>query len=444
MRNVLVLGAGLVSKPLVRYLLNTEATSVTVASRTVSKAEAILGAHPRGHAVALDVQSVGGMEALDSLIAASDVVISLLPYVFHIDVAKKCLDHRKHLVTTSYVKPEMRALDEAAKEAGVLFLNEVGLDPGIDHMSAMRVIEKVKDEGGTVVSFRSYCGGLPSPDNDDNPLGYKFSWSPKGVVLAGTNSARYLEDGMIREVPASRLFATHWPVFAPGVGELEGYPNRDSVSYIETYGLEGIKTMFRGTLRNLGWCATWQKLVELGLVDPQPRPDLPTMTFARIMAEIAERRPGEDLRGAVARKLNLHPWSREMQSIAWMGLLDDRPIPRGAESLADALAMRLAELMPYKKGEKDMIVLLHEFLAVYPDRPSPRRITSSLVAFGEPDGDSAMSKTVSLPAAVATRLLLNGKIRLTGVRIPVVRELYEPILDELRLLKIECEEVWEP
>lgn len=443
MKNVLVLGAGLVSKPLVRYLLNCEGTSVTVASRTVSKAEAILGAHPRGHAIALDVQASGGMEALDGLIASSDVVISLLPYVFHLDVARKCLAHKRHLVTTSYVKPEMRALDGAAREAGLLFLNELGLDPGIDHMSAMRVIEAVKGAGGTVVSFRSYCGGLPAPDDDTNPLGYKFSWSPKGVVLAGTNNAKFLEDGILKEIPNTRLFATHWPVFAPGVGELEGYPNRDSVSYVETYGLSGVRTMFRGTLRNLGWCATWQKLVELGVVDPTPREDLLGMTFARLVAEMVGRQPGEDLRGAVARRLGLHPYSREMHNIAWIGLMDEKPIPPGAASLADALAMRLAELMPYKKGEKDMIVLLHEFLASYPGRPAPRRITSTLVAFGEPEGDSAMSKTVSLPAAVGTKLLLDGKIRLTGVHIPVVRELYEPILGELARLKIECVEAWE-
>ncbi|MBN1425110.1 saccharopine dehydrogenase NADP-binding domain-containing protein, partial [Candidatus Fermentibacteria bacterium] len=403
----------------------------------------ILGAHPRGSAVALDVNASGGMAALDALIAQSDVVISLLPYVFHLDVARKCLAHKRHLVTTSYVKPEMQALDGAAKEAGLLFLNELGLDPGIDHMSAMRVIEAVKDGGGTVVSFRSYCGGLPSPDDNDNPLGYKFSWSPKGVVLAGTNSAKFIEDGHLKEIPNTRLFATHWPVFAAGVGELEGYPNRDSVSYIETYGLHGVHTMFRGTLRNLGWCATWQKLVELGIVNPTPRADLHTFTFGSLVGEMAGRMPGEDARGAVARFLALHPQSLEMNNIAWMGLLDNRPIPRGAESLADALAMRLAEMMPYRKGEKDMIVLLHEFLVSYPGRSALRRITSTLVACGEPEGDSAMSKTVSLPAAVGTKLLLDGHIRLTGVHIPVVRELYEPILDELKGLRIECVEEWE-
>lgn len=444
MKNVLVLGAGLVSKPLVRYLLNCEGVSVTVASRTVSKAEAILGAHPKGRAMALDVQTEAGMRDLDALIQQADVVISLLPYVFHLDVAKKCVAFRRHLVTTSYVKPEMRALDAQAKDAGVLFLNEVGLDPGIDHMSAMRVIEAVKDEGGTVVSFRSYCGGLPSPDDDDNPLGYKFSWSPKGVVLAGTNSARYLEEGEVKEVPNTRLFATHWPVFVSGVGELEAYPNRDSLVYIDLYGLCGVRTMFRGTLRNLGWCATWQKLVELGIVDPSPRSDLAGTTLARVVSELVGRKPGEDLRGAVARKLGLHPHSREMRNIAWIGLLDDRAIPPKSESLVDVLAARLAELMPYKEGEKDMVVLLHEFEATYPGRPTPRRITSTLVAFGEPHGDSAMSRTVSLPAAVATRLLLEGRLRLTGVHIPVVKELYNPILDELKELRIHCQEDWQP
>jgi saccharopine dehydrogenase-like NADP-dependent oxidoreductase len=440
MKTVLVLGAGLVARPLVRYLLEKQGISVTMASRTVSKAEAIVAGHPDGTCCTLDLTAPAG---LDDLIKSSDVVISLLPYLWHVDVAKRCIQFKRHLITTSYVKDEMKALHESAQEAGVLLLNELGLDPGIDHMSAMRIIHGVQNQDGEIISFKSYCGGLPAPEDDDNPLGYKFSWSPKGVVLAGTNSGRFLENGEIREVPNSRLFATHWPVFAPGIGELEGYPNRDSVQYIETYGLGGIKTMFRGTLRNLGWCATWQKLSELGLLDTTPWTDLGSMTFAEVLADVVECRQGEDLRTGVARHISVHPNSREMRNIEWLGLLEAKPIPQRAESLADALTILLDEAMPYRPGEKDMIVLLHEFQASYPDIKEVQRITSTLVAFGEPEGDSAMARTVSLPAAVAAYLLVEGTIRLTGVHIPTHEDIYNPVLDELAKLGIECVEDWE-
>jgi saccharopine dehydrogenase-like NADP-dependent oxidoreductase len=440
MKTVLVLGAGLVARPLVRYLLEKQGVAVTMASRTVSKAEAIVDGHPDGTCCALDLTAPAG---LDDLIKSSDVVISLLPYRWHVDVAKRCIQFKRHLITTSYVKDEMQDLDQAAREAGVLLLNELGLDPGIDHMSAMRIIHAVQERGGEIASFRSYCGGLPAPEDDDNPLGYKFSWSPKGVVLAGTNNGRFLEDGELKEIPNSQLFATHWPVFVPGVGELEGYPNRDSVQYIEMYGLHGIKTMFRGTLRNLGWCATWQRLVELGLLDTSPRADLGSMTFAELLSGVAERQSGEELRTAVARHLSLHPDSREMRNIAWLGLLDEKPLPEKAESVADALTILLDEAMPYRAGEKDMIVLLHEFRASTPEVTELQRITSTLVAFGEPEGDSAMARTVSLPAAVAAHHLITGKITLTGVHIPTHKDVYNPVLDELANLGIECVEDWE-
>ena len=230
MKTVLVLGAGLVAGPMIRYLLERD-VHVTVASRTVEKAEKLVGAHPNSRAIAFDIEKDTN---LDELVAEHDVTVSLLPYTHHVKVARACISAKKHLITTSYISPEMKALDNEAREAGVMLMNELGLDPGIDHMEAMRIIDEVHAEGGDVKSFKSYCGGLPAPEANDNPLGYKFSWSPRGVLLAGRNSAKFLKDGEVREIPSVDLFGTVEKVEIPSLGEFEGYPNRDSVPYVET------------------------------------------------------------------------------------------------------------------------------------------------------------------------------------------------------------------
>ncbi len=279
MHKVLILGAGLVAGPMVRYLLDKPKIQVTVASRTVSKAQALVGDHPQGTALAINVKDES---ALSDLVQQHDLTVSLLPYTFHLQVANQCLAHKKHLVTTSYVKPEMQALDPAAKEANVILLNEIGLDPGIDHMSAMRVIDEIKAKGGKLTSFVSYCGGLPAPEANTNPLGYKFSWSPRGVVMAGKNPARYLWDGREVNILGGELFDNPWPVEIPGLGAFEGYPNRDSLPYTDVYNIEPTQTMFRGTLRNSGWCSTLKTIAELGILDNTERDDLAGMTFAQL------------------------------------------------------------------------------------------------------------------------------------------------------------------
>nr|HID14044.1 saccharopine dehydrogenase [Anaerolineae bacterium] len=435
MKHVLVLGAGLVARPLVRYLLDQPEYHVTVASRTVSKAEALVGDHPRGKAVAFDITR--DREALSSLVAEADLAVSLLPYIYHVQVAEQCVRHRKPLVTTSYVSDGMRALDGAAREAGVILLNEIGLDPGIDHMAAMRVIHRVHDAGGEVKSFRSYCGGLPAPDANDNPLGYKFSWSPRGVVLAGRNDARYLENGHIVEIPNARLFATHYVTWVEGLGDFEAYPNRDSLSYIERYTIPETDTMYRGTLRNLGWCDVMQKLNELGYFSLDERPDLPGKTFQQVMAELIGEEDVVNLKTDLAAFLNLSPNSGVMMALEWLGLLEDAPVS-DKTTLLDILADQMLLRMPYREGERDMVVLVHEFTAAYPDRRE--RITSTLIDFGIPGGDTAMARTVGLPAAIGARLVLEGKINLTGVHIPVLPEIYEPVLGELEQLGIACVE----
>ncbi len=438
MKKVLVLGAGLVSRPLVRYLLDQPDFHVTVASRTVSKAEALIGGHKCGRALPLLANETAKLE---KLVSEHDLAISLLPAPLHPVVAEMCVSHRKHMVTTSYVSPKMRSLDAAARAAGITLLNEVGVDPGIDHMSAMRVIHGVARRDGTVASFKSYCGGLPAPEANDNPWGYKFSWSPRGVCTAGKNAARYRENGKLVEIPGPELFACQHPVPVGGIGELEGYPNRDSLIYVELYGLEGIETMFRGTLRYPGWCACLKKVVELGLLDETPVTYPPGTTFAKWLAGFIQARLTENLRAQIAQHLGLDVKSNVLDRWEWLGLFSNDPLPIvGQQTTAlDVLAARMEARMQYKKGERDMLILLHRFVARFPGRPD-ERISSTLIDFGQPDGDSSMARTVSLPAAVGTKLILTGAIREPGVHIPVTPEIYNPVLDELATMGIRCEE----
>jgi saccharopine dehydrogenase (NADP+, L-glutamate forming) len=384
-RNILVLGAGLVARPLVRYLLEQPDLHVTVASRTLSRAEALVGGHPRGRALAFDIEA--DRARLDELLDGAGVAISMLPYIHHVQVAEACLRHACHLITTSYVSNAMRALDGPARESDVLLLNEIGLDPGIDHMTALRVIHRVHQAGGQIAAFRSFCGGLPAPEANDNPLGYKFSWSPRGVVLAGRNSARYREHGRIVEVPNARLFATHFVTWVEGLGDLEAYPNRDALPYLALYGIPEAETIYRGTLRNLGWCDVMQKLHALGYFSLDPRSDLAGKTCRQVLAERIGRPDGPNLRAEVAAALNVSPASGVMQAIEWLGLLSDEPAP-DQPTLLDALAELMLARMAYRAGERDMVVLVHEFEAIYPAQGGARheRITSTLLDFGVPGG----------------------------------------------------------
>lgn len=434
MNDVLVFGAGLVAGPLVRHLLNHD-YRVTVASRTLIKAEALVSGHPRGHAAQFDITK--DEQRLDELIAAADLAVSLLPYVHHVRVARACVEHQRPLVTTSYVSDEMEALDGDAREAGVILLNELGLDPGIDHMSAMRVIDRAHGAGGQVKAFRSLCGGLPAPEANDNPFGYKFSWSPRGVVLAGRNDARYLENGRVVEVPNERLFATHYVTWVNGLGDYEAYPNRDSLPYVERYSIPETDTMYRGTLRNLGWCDVMLKLNQLGYFSLEDRPELPDMTFRQVMAGLIQKEDTRDLRAHLATHLNVAPNSGIMMALEWLGLLDARPVPEET-TLLDVLAAQMLDRMTYRQGERDMVILAHELRVDYGGREEA--ISATLVDFGHPDGDTAMARTVGLPAAVGARMILEGGIDLCGVHIPVLPEIYKPILSELDRLGISFQE----
>ena len=440
MKKVLVLGAGLVAGAHVRYLLEQPDFHVTVASRTLSKAEDIIRGHPRGEARQLDVADEATME---ELIRQSDLAVSMLPYVHHPTVARLCVKHRKHMVTTSYVKEPMAQLDQAAKEAGVILLNEIGVDPGIDHMTAMKVIHRVQHDGGEITGFTSWCGGLPAPEANTNPFGYKFSWSPRGVLLAGKNSAHYLKDGRDVVVPGEQLFDHYWsvPVEVEGqVTDFEGYPNRDSLPYMGAYGISTTKTMFRGTLRNVGWCATLRKIVDLGLLDEHERTDVGGLTFAQFTAKLIGGSTG-NLKQNLAAYLKVEEGSPVMRNLEWLGLLSDHPLPLQKGAPIDILTARMLEKMQYQEGERDMLILQHELTAEYADRK--QHITSTMIDFGIPHGDTSMSRTVGLPAAIGVRMVLQGKINLTGVHTPVIPEIYVPVLEELERLGIHFAEKWE-
>jgi saccharopine dehydrogenase-like NADP-dependent oxidoreductase len=405
---------------------------VTVASRTVSKAEKLVGGHPRGKAESLNVTDA---EALEAHVKGADLVISLVPYAHHVSVAKLCIKHRKQMVTTSYVSQPMKELDGQAREAGITILNELGLDPGIDHMSAMKVIHDMENEGRKVTSFRSYCGGLPAPEANDNPFGYKFSWSPSGVILAGKNSACYLKDGQRVDVNGPDLFGHYFTFDIEGAGTLEAYPNRDSLGYVELYGLEGIQTMYRGTLRNIGWCDTWKTMVDVGLLDQAERDDLKGLTYKQLTGSLLPGKPTDGVEEAVAKVSGRDPGSEPLNKMRWLGLFSDDPLPIEKGAVMDVLGHRLLEKLQYAEGERDMIVLHHQFIAEK-EGDAPVKIFCTMIDYGRPGGDSSMSRTVGLPAAVGARYILEGRINQPGVHIPVSREIYEPVLEELERLEI--------
>ncbi len=424
MKNVLVLGAGLVSKPLVVHLLKS-GFQVKVASRTFSKAEALIQGFSNASAEALNVDDE---KNLDRLLAGCDLAISLVPYTHHVQIANLCLKHKKHLITTSYVSKAMQDLDQAAKSAGLCFLNEIGLDPGIDHMSAMRIIHHVQQQGGKIVSFQSYCGGLPAMRHNNNPFGYKFSWSPRGVVMAGRNSGQFLQNGQVIFIPSKDLFKNYEIIDIEGVGSFEAYTNRNALPYQELYGLKDAHTIFRGTLRNIGWCYTMKKASELGLFDDTLREDLKKLTYRDMTMKLIGTQNSADLPADTANFLGLEKHDTVIQRFIWLGLFDSIALP-DEKNVMDMFCNLLQKKLILKENELDLIVLYHRFIAQFKNKK--QLITSLLVDEGIPNDDSAMSRTVSLPAAIAAVMILQGKINMPGVHIPVQAPIYNPVLDQL-------------
>jgi len=435
MKNILLLGAGRVTKPLVDYLLDHPKFFLLIASRTLSKAEALIENYPNGKAIQINVQDD---KALEDLVREADIVISLLPYTYHVKVAKLCLKHNVNLVTSSYVSTEMRQLNYEAIDKGLLFLNEVGLDPGIDHMSAMKIIDEITQNDGSIKSFKSLCGGLPAPEANDNPFGYKFSWNPRGVLLASRNDAHYLMNGKDIKIEGKDLFKNYWTTKIESIGKLEVYPNRDSMIYKIMYGLDNADTVFRGTLRYPGWCEIISKISKLGYLDDTVRPELNGKTYEEITAMLVNAHDGY-LQTAVAEYLGIAKNSEEIKKLEWLGLFANDVVNANPPTFLNILTNRMLEKMSYKKGERDMIILQHDFIAEYP-KGKKEHITSLMIDYGIPNGETAMARTVSLPAAIATKLILEEKIKIKGVRIPVFAEIYKPVLAELESMNIKMVE----
>jgi len=423
----------MVAKPIVEYLLDN-GFSVNLASRTVSKSEEIIKNHPNGKAIAL---KVADKEALIALIKDADLTVSLLPYKFHVEVAKICLEYGKPMVTTSYVKKEMQDLDEQARGKGVILLNEIGLDPGIDHMSAMRIIDAVKGKGGKIEKFYSLCGALPAPEAADNPFKYKFSWSPRGVILASKNDALYLKDGEQVAINPKDLFKDIFPFTFKGLSDFIVYPNRDSISYIDIYGLEGISTIYRGTFRYKGWCESLDAMKTLDLLSDKDD-NYSGMKYSDLIRNSIKKSEGS-LQEQTASYLGIDVDAIAIQSLEWLGLFNDTRIPDNYRTAFDIIADLMLSKMMLGKNERDIIALQHLFLACYEDG-SREVISSRMVDYGTPATDTSISRTVALPAAIAVKLILEKKITITGVHRPVKKEIYEPVLDELETMGIKMEE----
>ncbi len=427
MANVVILGAGMVTRPIVRYLLDQPDIKLTVATRTVSKAVKMIDGHPNGTPKSLDVSD---WAAVEEEVKANDVVVSLIPYEYHVAVAKLCIKHKKQLVTTSYVGEPMKRLNAAAKKAGVILLNEVGLDPGIDHMSAMRVIHDVEKRKGKVTSFKSSTGALPSHEANTNPFGYKFSWSPRGVLLASRNSARWLADGKEVNVPSKRLFENYYIQDVPETGAFENYPNRDSVPYKKIYGLKHSRTVYRGTFRMSGWCETMRSIVALGWLADKPKKGFSGETFGDMTRFLIKSKTSKNLDKAVAKFLGIKPYTAVIKRMGWLGLFSDKPLPADKDNPLDYMNVLTLEKMSMPVDERDMIVMHHEFTAEFA-KGKKEFITSTLVDYGIPNEDSAVARTVSLPAAIAVKMILDKTITDTGCHVPVKPSIYNPILDEL-------------
>lgn len=433
-KKALVLGAGYVSAPLVEYLARDSNTGIVVASGLKDEADALAEKHSSVEPVLLDV--VERPDLLADLVKDTDVVVSLLPYSLHHEVAKHCIRAKTNMVTASYCTPAMKELHEAAVDAGITVVNEVGLDPGIDHLYALECFEEVHRGGGKIESFVSFCGGLPAPEFSDNPLRYKFSWSPRGVLLNTLSGAKYLEQGKVVEVTpgGSLLDTTEDFSFLPGLA-LEGFPNRDSTVYGNLYGITEAQTILRGTLRYKGFSEVAKALIKLGLIDPNPHPMLhhggPDITWKQLICTLLGQMDAnifpDNLRALVAERVGN---DSQLAGIEALGLLTDDPVVKCVTPL-DTLSHYLSKRLALQPGERDLIVLRHEVTINWPDGGKELR-GINLVCYGDPTGYSAMAKTVGYPAAIATKMVLDGEIQGRGMVLPFTRDIYLPIISRLR------------
>jgi saccharopine dehydrogenase-like NADP-dependent oxidoreductase len=438
MKKILVLGAGLSSAYLIKYLLqhaSKEKWEVIVADANLALAKDKIGKSKFGSAISLDITNEKDRKAW---IAKASIVVSLLPPSLHVLAAKDCLQFKKNLVTASYLSDEMKAMHEAATHANVLFLNEIGLDPGIDHLSAMKMIHEIQDAGGIIQTFESYCGGLVAPKFDDNPWQYKFTWNPKNVVLAGQATACYKHDGSLKFIPPNRIFKQINQVKISNKEKFDAYANRDSLSYIEPYGIGSAQTVLRGTLRRKGFCEAWNCLVKLGLTDDSyTLPKSENLSYRDLVAAYLNQKD-TDTETALANFLGIKKSSSVFKKIAWLGLLQPNKIGIPQATPAQALQKLLQEKWKLQPNELDQIVMLHKIS--YTQNKRTFNLQSHLVVTGESQKYTAMAKTVGLPMAIACKLILNNKIKAKGVQIPITKEFYKPILKELKHFDIAFKE----
>lgn len=438
MTNILVFGAGKSSSYLIKYLLDCSAKyfwQLTVADANINAALERIANHSFGTATQIDIHE----DILRKrLVSNANIVISLLPPALHIIVAKDCIELKKNLITASYVSEDIKKLHAEARNNGLLFMNEMGLDPGIDHMSAMKIIHEVERLGGDIYSFKSYCGGLVSPESDNNPWHYKISWNSNNILNAGKSGAEFLLSGFEKQIPYENLFNDVELVDVPKLGRLAAYANRDSLEYKSLYGLEHVKTMLRATFRHEEYCIGWHVIINLGLIENETVYDTQDLTYYKWFMEAAKKVEGntpQEKINSLTRKSGL-----AIDLIDWLGLFSDKKIAIEPNATsAQILQAVIEQKWAMEDSDKDMIVMHHEF--EYGRRNLDAKLSSTLIVKGENKIYTAMAKTVGLPMAIFTKMFLTGKIKnLVGVQIPVMKEVYKPILKELAEYGIEFEE----
>lgn len=429
MKKVAIVGAGWMTKPLVDYLMERCGYFVIVANRTPSKAEDVIAGRSGGKAVRW---STDEPRILDEVVREADLAISMVPKPVHIHVARACLRHGKHMLTTAYEIPELVALDEEARQKGVLILNELGEVPGMDHMGTQMVLDEIRQEEGRVIRLNSYGSGLPAFEFNRNPMGYKFSWDPRTVFAAAQTPGAYLEKGKKIEVPGDKLFEHFWLVDIEGLGTFESYPNKDVEKYVEPFGLDRENVSFyRGLLRFSGYCNNMRHMLALGLFDSERERSFEGMSYRQLMASLVGAAPTDDVESAVAQYLGLDSLADIIHRLNWLGLFEDRSIAISKGTCLDVLLGQMLARMSYEPHERDMILLHVDALAEFPDGRRERRLATMRVE-GIPNGESAMSRAVALPAAIAARLVLEGEIQASGARMPPnLPELHKPVLEEL-------------
>jgi saccharopine dehydrogenase-like NADP-dependent oxidoreductase len=432
MRNILIIGAGRSASSLIQYLLNksdAENLHLTIGDLSKELAARKTNNHKNASAIALDIFDANQRQ---TEIQKADIVISMLPAHLHIEVAKDCITYKKNMVTASYVSDAMQELDAEAKANNLIFMNEIGLDPGIDHMSAMKVIDEIRDQGGKMILFESFCGGLVAPESDNNLWNYKFTWAPRNVVLAGQGgAAKFIQEGTYKYIPYHKLFRRTEFLEVEGYGRFEGYANRDSLKYRSVYGLDDALTLYRGTIRKVGFSKAWNMFVQLGMTDDSYKIDnSETISYREFINLFLPYHPTDSVEIKLRLQLGI-----EQDDIMWDKLLEldlfnaTKIVGLKDASPAQILEKILAEKWTLEPQDKDMIVMYHKF--GYEINGVQKQIDSKMVCLGDDQTYTAMAKTVGLPVAMATLQILNGKIKTPGVQLPINKEVYLPILKEL-------------